>query len=121
QALGVTTVQLLPVHAKVHDRRLVEAGLSNYWGYDSLSYFAPEPGYSNGGGIAAVREFKSMVRGLHAAGFEVIIDVVYNHTGEGSWLGPTLSFRGIGNKSYYKEDPAAPRMLLDYTGTGNTL
>lgn len=120
-SLGVTTVQLLPVHAKVHDRRLVEAGLSNYWGYDSLSYFAPEPSYSSGDGLGAVREFKSMVRGLHAAGFEVIIDVVYNHTGEGSWLGPTLSFRGIGNKSYYKEDPAAPRMLLDYTGTGNTL
>ena len=121
QSLGVTTVQLLPVHAKVHDRRLVDAGLRNYWGYDSLSYFAPEPDYSGGDPIAAVREFKSMVRGLHAAGFEVIIDVVYNHTGEGGTLGPTLSFRGIGNKSYYKENPSAPRLLIDYTGTGNTL
>lgn len=119
--LGVTTIQLLPVHAKVQDRRLVEKGLANYWGYNTLAFFAPEPGYSSNGPITAVRDFKMMVRGLHAAGFEVIIDVVYNHTGEGSRLGPTLSFRGIDNKAYYKEQPHNPRFLIDYTGTGNTL
>ena len=121
RSLGVTTVQLLPVHAKVHDHRLVQAGLRNYWGYNTLSYFAPEPEYASGDPVAAVREFKSMVRGLHAAGLEVIIDVVYNHTGEGNRLGPTLSFRGIDNGAYYKEHPDDPRQLLDYTGTGNTL
>lgn len=119
--LGVTTVQLLPVHAKVNDHRLVQAGLNNYWGYNTLSFFAPEPGYASRGPVAAVSEFKAMVRGLHAAGFEVIIDVVYNHTGEGSNLGPTLSFRGIDNRAYYKQNPQTPRYLIDYTGTGNTL
>nr|WP_304188695.1 glycogen debranching protein GlgX [Rhodothermus marinus]MBO2491617.1 glycogen debranching enzyme GlgX [Rhodothermus marinus] len=119
--LGVTTIQLLPVHAKVHDRHLVERGLRNYWGYNPLCYFAPEPEYATNGPISAVREFKMMVRALHAAGFEVIVDVVYNHTGEGGVLGPTLSFRGIDNRAYYKADPNNPRFLVDYTGTGNTL
>ncbi len=121
QRLGVTTVQLLPVHAKLHDQRLVEHGLSNYWGYNTLGYFAPEPEYSTNGPITAVRDFKIMVRALHAAGLEVIIDVVYNHTCEGNRLGPTLSFRGLDNMAYYKEHPDTPRFLMDYTGTGNTL
>ncbi|MDZ4700418.1 MAG: glycogen debranching protein GlgX [Rhodothermales bacterium] len=120
-ALGVTTIQLLPVHAKVQDEFLVKQGLSNYWGYNTLSFFAPEPSYASEGRLTAVREFKMMVRALHQAGFEVIIDVVYNHTGEGSRLGPTLSFRGIDNRSYYKENPENRRFLIDYTGTGNTL
>ncbi|MEM9664224.1 MAG: glycogen debranching protein GlgX [Bacteroidota bacterium] len=119
--LGVTTIQLLPVHAKVHERHLVEKDLTNYWGYNSLSYFAPEPDYASGSPVEAVREFKTMVRTLHAAGFEVIIDVVYNHTGEGNRFGPTLSFRGLDSRAYYKENPDAPRFLMDYTGTGNTL
>jgi glycogen operon protein len=119
--LGVTTIQLLPVHAKVQDQRLVNAGLSQYWGYNTLAYFAPEPSYSCNGPLSSVRDFKMMVRALHAKGFEVIIDVVYNHTGEGNHLGPTLSFRGIDNRSYYKENPTNPRFLMDYTGTGNTL
>ncbi len=119
--LGVTTIQLLPVHAKVQDRHLVQNGLHNYWGYNTLAYFAPEPEYATGDPANAVREFKMMVRALHAAGFEVIIDVVYNHTAEGNHMGPTLSFRGIDNLSYYKEHPDTPRYLMDYTGTGNTL
>lgn len=119
--LGVTTVQLLPVHAKLHDQRLVDLGLANYWGYNTLAYFAPEPEYSTNGPLTAVRDFKMMVRALHHAGFEVIIDVVYNHTCEGNRLGPTLSWRGIDNLGYYKESPENPRYLVDYTGTGNTL
>ena len=119
--LGVTTIQLLPVHAKVHDNFLIEKNLTNYWGYNTLAYLAPEPSYASEGGHAAVREFKMMVRALHAEGFEVIIDVVYNHTGEGNHLGPTLSYRGIDNLSYYKQNPSDPRYLMDYTGTGNTL
>ncbi len=119
--LGVTTIQLLPVHAKVQDQRLVDLGLKNYWGYNTLNFFAPEPEFGCNGSIHAVRDFKMMVRSLHAAGFEVIIDVVYNHTGEGSEKGPTLSFRGIDNLGYYKENPDDPRFLMDYTGTGNTL
>ncbi len=121
KSLGVTAVQLLPVHAHVDDRHLVEAGLTNYWGYNPLAYFAPEPDYAAGGPLSAVREFKMMVRALHAAGLEVIVDVVYNHTGEGNHLGPTLSFRGIDNASYYKLHPENPRYYVDYTGTGNTL
>lgn len=119
--LGVTTVQLLPVHAKLHDRRLVNLGLANYWGYNTLAFFAPEPEYSCNGPITAVRDFKMMIRALHAAGLEVIIDVVYNHTCEGSELGPTLSFRGLDDQAYYKKDPVNRRFLMDYTGTGNTL
>ena len=119
--LGVTTIQLLPVHAMVQDERLVKLGLSQYWGYNTMAYFAPDPAYSSNGPITAVNDFKTMVRKLHAAGFEVILDVVYNHTGEGNRLGPTFSFRGIDNKAYYKENPQDARFLLDYTGTGNTL
>jgi glycogen operon protein len=121
KALGVTTIQLLPVHAKVQDEFLLRQGLTNYWGYNTLSFFSPEPSYATEGGLTAVREFKMMVRALHQAGFEIIVDVVYNHTGEGSRLGPTLSFRGIDNRSYYKENPENRRYLIDYTGTGNTL
>ena len=119
--LGVTTVQLLPVHAKLQDRFLLEKGLRNYWGYNTLGYFAPEPEYSTNGPVTAVRDFKMMVRSLHAAGLEVIIDVVYNHTCEGSNLGPTLSLRGIDNQTYYKLHPDDSRYYMDYTGTGNTL
>ncbi len=118
--LGVTTVQLLPVHAKASERTLHDAGLSNYWGYNTVGYFAPEPSYAHDPG-QAVREFRSMVRRLHAAGLEIIVDVVYNHTAEGNRHGPTFSFRGIDNFAYYKEDPQNPRFLIDYTGTGNTL
>jgi len=121
EELGVTTIQFLPVHAKVQDRRLVEKGIANYWGYNTLAYFAPEPEYSSNGPITSVRDFKMMVRALHAVGLEVIIDVVYNHTGEGNRFGPTLSMRGIDNLAYYKENPDNPRFLMDYTGTGNTL
>ena len=119
--IGVTTIQLLPVHAKINDDFLVEQNLTNYWGYNTLAYFAPEPSYAAEMGYAAVREFKMMVRALHDAGFEVIIDVVYNHTAEGNHFGPTLSYRGVDSKSYYKQNPSDMRYLMDYTGTGNTL
>ncbi|ACY18604.1 glycogen debranching enzyme GlgX [Haliangium ochraceum DSM 14365] len=122
-SLGVTTVQLMPVQACVHDRHLIERDLANYWGYNTLAYFAPEPGYASRPGQpdSVVREFKMMVRALHAAGLEVIIDVVYNHTSEGNQMGPSLSFRGIDNTSYYKLSPEDHRYYMDYTGTGNTL
>ena len=119
--LGVTTVQLLPVHAKMHRRELLEKGLREYWGYNTLAYFAPEPEYSSNGPLSAVRDFKMMVRALHDAGLEVIIDVVYNHTCEGNQMGPTLSWRGIDNRTYYKLNPDDNRYYMDYTGTGNTL
>ena len=119
--LGITTVQLLPVHAKLQDRFLLEKGLRNYWGYNTLAYFAPEPEYSTNGPLTAVRDFKMMVRTLHDAGLEVIVDVVYNHTCEGSHMGPTLSLRGIDNKTHYKLNPDDDRYYMDYTGTGNTL
>ncbi len=119
--LGVTTVQLLPVHAKLQDRHLLQKGLRNYWGYNTLAYFAPEPEYSSNGPVSAVRDFKMMVRALHDAGLEVIIDVVYNHTCEGNQMGPTLSLRGIDNQTYYKLNPDDSRYYMDYTGTGNTL
>ncbi len=119
--LGVTTVQLLPVHAKLHRRELLEKGLREYWGYNTLAYFAPEPEYSSSGPVSAVRDFKMMVRALHNAGLEVIIDVVYNHTCEGNHLGPTLSWRGVDNQTYYKLNPDDERYYMDYTGTGNTL
>jgi isoamylase len=119
--LGVTTIQLLPVHAFLQDRHLVEKGLANYWGYNTLSFFAPEPSYAASGPLKAVEEFKEMVKRLHKAGFEVLLDVVYNHTAEGNRMGPTLSFRGIDSETYYKESPDDKRYQMDYTGTGNTL
>ncbi len=118
QRLGVTTVELMPVHAFVDDRHLMERGLRNYWGYNSIGYFAPEHRYSASG---KVNEFKTMVRSLHAAGIEVILDVVYNHTAEGNEFGPTLSFRGIDNAAYYRLVPQAARHYQDFTGCGNTL
>ena len=112
--LGVTTVELMPVHAFVDDRRLVEKGLRNYWGYNTIGFFAPDARYSASG---KVNEFKTMVKTLHSAGLEVILDVVYNHTAEGNELGPTLCFRGIDNRSYYRLQPDDPRRYLDFTGT----
>ena len=120
--LGVTAVELMPVHQHANDRHLVQRGLTNYWGYNSLAYFAPDVRYAaSHGRMAAVREFKVMVRALHAAGLEVILDVVYNHTAEGDHLGPTLSLRGIDNASYYRLMPGTPRLYQDFTGCGNTL
>lgn len=116
--LGVTAVELMPVHCFVDDRALVERGLKNYWGYNSIGFFAPEPRYSATG---TINEFKTMVKTLHSAGIEVILDVVYNHTAEGNQLGPTLSFRGIDNSVYYRLMHDNPRYYMDYTGTGNTL
>ena len=119
--LGVTAVELMPVHHFISERHLVEKGLSNYWGYNSLSYFAPEPSYdAPGNALSAVAGFKTMVRALHAAGIEVILDVVYNHTAEGNQYGPTLSMRGIDNAAYYRLGPE-PRYYMDFTGCGNTL
>jgi isoamylase len=117
--LGVTTVELMPVHAFVDDRRLVEMGLRNYWGYNTLGYFAPEARYAATSNPVA--EFKAMVKVLHSAGIEVILDVVYNHTAEGDHLGPTLAFRGIDNASYYRLLESDRRRYIDYTGCGNTL
>ena len=119
--LGITAVELLPVHAAVQERRLVSQGLSQYWGYSTLSFFAPDPRLAAGNGAEALDEFRAMVDALHAAGIEVILDVVYNHTGEGNHTGPTLSFRGIDNFTYYKQRPDTPQYLMDYTGCGNTL
>jgi glycogen operon protein len=116
--LGVTTVELMPVHSFVDDRHLVERGLRNYWGYNSIGFFAPDHRYSASG---KANEFKTMVRTLHEAGLEVILDVVYNHTAEGSELGPTLSFRGIDNAAYYRLEPDNTRYYQDFTGCGNTL
>jgi glycogen operon protein len=118
QRLGVTTVELLPVHAFVDDRHLVARGLRNYWGYNTIGYFAPDARYSYSG---KVNEFKTMVKTLHSAGLEVILDVVYNHTAEGNELGPTLAFRGIDNASYYRLRPDDRRYYMDFTGCGNTL
>jgi glycogen operon protein len=117
QKLGVTAVELLPVHAFVHDRHLIERGLRNYWGYNSIAFFAPHPEYLGKGGI---NEVKTFVRLMHDAGIEVILDVVYNHTAEGNHVGPTLSFRGIDNRSYYHQTED-PRYYNDFTGTGNAL
>ena len=116
--LGITTVELMPVHAFVDDRHLVEKGLRNYWGYNSIGFFAPDHRYSASG---VVSEFKTMVKTLHSAGIEVILDVVYNHTAEGNHMGPTLSFRGIDNAAYYRLMPDDPRFYMDFTGCGNTL
>ncbi len=120
-ALGVTAVELMPVHHHVDDRGLVDRGLSNYWGYNTLSFFAPDERYSAKSNIPTVVQFKTMVRRLHRAGIEVILDVVYNHTAEGNHLGPTLSMRGIDNASYYRLVGDNPRYYMDFTGCGNTL
>jgi isoamylase len=120
-SLGVTAVELMPTHQFVADRHLVERGLTNYWGYNSIAFLAPHVGYATGGLGQQIGEFKSMVRTLHRAGLEVILDVVYNHTGEGNHLGPTLSLRGIDNASYYRLNPDDPRYHVDFTGTGNSL
>src|SRR4029077_21193156 len=105
----------------INDKALVDRGLTNYWGYNTIGYFAPDTKYSSSGALGGqVTEFKSMVRNLHAAGIEVILDVVYNHTAEGNHMGPTLSFRGIDNQAYYRLRPEDPRFYLDFTGTGNT-
>jgi glycogen operon protein len=120
--LGVTTVELMPVHHHLDDRHLIERGLSNYWGYNSLAFFAPDIRYTASSSPGeSVRDFKMMVRALHGAGLEVILDVVYNHTGEGSHLGPTLSFRGIDNVAYYRLMKDKPRYYQDFTGCGNSL
>jgi isoamylase len=120
--LGVTAVELMPVHHHADEWHLVQRGLGNYWGYNTLSYFAPDSRYAaTQSPMAAAREFKSMVRALHAAGLEVILDVVYNHTAEGNHLGPTLSLRGIDNASYYRLLPDQARFYQDFTGCGNTL
>jgi glycogen operon protein len=119
--LGITAIELMPVHQFVNDRILVEKGLSNYWGYNTLGFFAPDVRYSASGTLGQqVFEFKNMVKELHKAGIEVILDVVYNHTGEGNNMGPTLSLRGIDNTEYYRLCPDK-RNYMDYTGTGNTL
>ena len=120
--LGVTAIELMPVHQFAHDQVLLDRGLRNYWGYNSIGFFAPHNEYSSlheGGG--QVQEFKQMVKQLHAAGLEVILDVVYNHTAEGNHLGPTLSFRGIDNAAYYRLVPDDERYYFDYTGCGNSL
>ena len=119
-ALGVTAVELLPVHQFVIDRHLPQKGLTNYWGYNSIGFFAPDVRYATRGLGNQVYEFKSMVKTFHSAGLEVILDVVYNHTGEGNHLGPTLSLKGIDNTTYYRLD-ADKRFYTDFTGTGNSL
>jgi len=116
--LGVTAIELMPVHCFVDDRQLVERGLRNYWGYNSIGFFALEPRYL---ATNSIREFKTMVKTFHSAGLEVILDVVYNHTAEGNHLGPTLSLKGIDNSTYYRLVPDNQRYYMDYTGTGNTL
>jgi glycogen operon protein len=122
QLLGVTAVELLPVHHFVHPQHLADQGLRNYWGYDTIGYFAPHSEYSaSGNGGQQVREFKQLVKTMHEAGIEVILDVVYNHTGEGNHLGPTLSFRGIDNAAYYRLVEEDRRYYFDFSGTGNSL
>ena len=127
QRLGVTAIELMPVHQFVHDDVLVQRGLRNYWGYNTIAFFAPHFGYATAGFAgspqpgAQVQEFKAMVRDLHAAGIEVILDVVYNHTAEGNHQGPTLSMRGIDNQAYYRLVEDQPKYYMDYTGTGNSL
>ncbi|MBO3743655.1 glycogen debranching protein GlgX [Actinoplanes flavus] len=122
KSLGVTAVELMPVHQFVHDSGLIERGLTNYWGYNTIGFFAPHNGYSSfAGGGGQVQEFKAMVKALHQAGIEVILDVVYNHTAEGNHLGPTLSFRGIDNPAYYRLVDRDRQYYYDTTGTGNSL
>jgi isoamylase len=119
--LGITAVELLPVHHIASERRLVELGLTNYWGYSSIGYFAPDSRFAGGRLGEQVSEFKAMVKRFHEAGLEVYLDVVYNHTAEGNHLGPTLSFRGIDNATYYRPHPETRRFYADFTGCGNTV
>ncbi len=120
--LGVTAIELLPVHQFIHDAHLLERGLRNYWGYNSIGYLAPHNGYASRGQLGQqVQEFKQMVKTFHEAGLEVILDVVYNHTAEGNHLGPMLCFKGIDNAAYYRLMDDDPRYYMDYTGTGNSL
>ena len=121
KSIGVTAVELLPVQQCMSESHLIARGLTNYWGYNTVGFFAPDLRYAVGAGVAAVTEFKTMVRDLHAAGLEVILDVVYNHTAEGNEHGPTLSFRGLDNASYYHLDPQDRSRNRDYTGCGNSL
>ena len=122
KSLGITAVELMPIHDFLDDKHLVDLGLKNYWGYNTTNFFAPAARYSASGDSGSqVAEFKSMVKALHREGLEVILDVVYNHTSEGNRLGPMLSFRGIDNLTYYRVTPDNPRCYMDYTGTGNTL
>ncbi len=119
--LGITAVELMPVHQFVQDHHLIQRGRRNYWGYNSIAYLAVHNEYTSSGPLGQVQEFKAMVRALHAAGIEVILDVVYNHTAEGNHLGPTLSMRGIDNPAYYRLVDDDPRYYLDFTGTGNSM
>ena len=119
--LGVTAIELMPVHQFVQDSTLLDQGLRNYWGYNTLAFFAPHADYAASGEGQQVQEFKAMVKAMHAAGIEVILDVVYNHTAEGNHLGPTLSFKGIDNPAYYRLVEDDKRYYMDYTGTGNSL
>ena len=123
RGLGVTAVELMPVHEFLNDHHLQEKGLSNYWGYNTIAYLAPHHAYAAKGSRpgSQVQEFKAMVRDLHGAGIEVILDVVYNHTAEGNHMGPTLSMRGIDNAAYYRLVEGDERYYMDYTGTGNSL
>src|SRR6185503_931361 len=122
RSLGVTAIELLPIHQFVHEKHQLDKGLRNYWGYHSIGYFAPHGEYSAAGDAGSqVREFKQMVKALHAGGIEVILDVVYNHTGEGNHLGPMLSLKGIDNRAYYRPVEGDARFYMDYTGTGNSL
>jgi len=120
KSLSVTAVELLPIQHALSERRLTDLGLVNYWGYNTIGFFAPDPAFATGALGQQVTEFKTMVKTLHRAGIEVILDVVYNHTGEGSHLGPTLSFRGIDNHAYYRLAPNEPRHYWDSTGCGNS-
>jgi glycogen operon protein len=120
--LGVTAVELMPIHQFLHDKHLIDRGLKNYWGYNTTNFFSPDNDYSSVGDRGGqVAEFKAMVKALHRVGIEVILDVVYNHTSEGNHLGPTLSFRGVDNTTYYRLVSDQPRYYMDYTGTGNSL
>src|SRR5207248_7222063 len=122
RGLDVTAVELLPIHHIADEGFLHDRGLTNYWGYSSIGYLAPHALYAATGTRGEqVREFKGMVKALHRAGIEVILDVVYNHTAEGNHLGPMLSFRGVDNASYYRLLPETPRFYMDFTGTGNSL
>jgi isoamylase len=121
QSLGVTAIELLPIQQTAHDERLLELGLVNYWGYNTIGFFTPDPRFASAADGQQVTEFKTMVKAFHRAGMEVILDVVYNHTGEGNELGPTLCFRGVDNASYYRLPAQDKRRTVDFTGCGNSL